>query len=113
MGGKNIWVIPKIENQQGIKNLTEIIACSTPSTSARGATSSLPGTTSLSSPGGRRALGPPTPSGFLQTNTMASLKLQAACQLRRVVDVLNDVEMSCLQAENPFWIFLNNYQMMF
>merc|ERR1712055_617965 len=24
--GKNIWVIPKIENQQGIKNLTEIIA---------------------------------------------------------------------------------------
>merc|ERR1712198_630177 len=26
--GKNIWVIPKIENQQGIKNLTEIIACS-------------------------------------------------------------------------------------
>jgi pyruvate kinase len=25
--GKNIWVIPKIENQQGIKNLTEIIAC--------------------------------------------------------------------------------------
>jgi len=25
--GKNIWIIPKIENQQGIKNLTEIIAC--------------------------------------------------------------------------------------
>merc|ERR1712226_630940 len=25
--GKNIWVIPKIENQEGIKNLTEIIAC--------------------------------------------------------------------------------------
>jgi len=24
--GKNIWIIPKIENQQGIKNLTEIIA---------------------------------------------------------------------------------------
>merc|ERR1719347_809715 len=23
--GKNIWIIPKIENQQGIKNLTEII----------------------------------------------------------------------------------------
>merc|ERR1712012_111067 len=69
---------------------------------ARGATSSPPGTTSLSSPGGRRALAPPTPSGFLQTNTMASLKLQAACQLRRVVDVLNDVEMSCLQAEKPF-----------
>jgi len=25
--GKNIWVIPKIENQQGVKNLDEIIAC--------------------------------------------------------------------------------------
>merc|ERR1712112_409058 len=25
--GKNIWIIPKIENQQGIKNLTEIIGC--------------------------------------------------------------------------------------
>merc|ERR1712112_785367 len=25
--GKDIWIIPKIENQQGIKNLTEIIAC--------------------------------------------------------------------------------------
>jgi len=25
--GKNIWIIPKIENQQGIKNLTEIIDC--------------------------------------------------------------------------------------
>merc|ERR1719187_2260694 len=25
--GKNIWIIPKIENQQGIKNLSEIIAC--------------------------------------------------------------------------------------
>ena len=26
--GKNIWIIPKIENQQGIKNLSEIIAAS-------------------------------------------------------------------------------------
>merc|ERR1711936_971371 len=25
--GKNIWIIPKIENQQGIKNLSKIIAC--------------------------------------------------------------------------------------
>merc|ERR1712233_187789 len=36
MGGKNIWVIPKIENQQGIKNLTEIIACSEGLMVARG-----------------------------------------------------------------------------
>merc|ERR1712083_1236816 len=34
--GKNIWVIPKIENQQGIKNLTEIIACSEGLMVARG-----------------------------------------------------------------------------
>merc|ERR1711970_1539980 len=34
--GKNIWVIPKIENQQGIKNLTEIIACSEGLMAARG-----------------------------------------------------------------------------
>jgi len=34
--GKNIWVIPKIENQQGIKNLTEIIACSDGLMVARG-----------------------------------------------------------------------------
>merc|ERR1712209_303332 len=33
---KNIWVIPKIENQQGIKNLTEIIACSEGLMVARG-----------------------------------------------------------------------------
>ena len=26
--GKNIWIIPKIENQQGVKNLDEIIASS-------------------------------------------------------------------------------------
>jgi len=34
--GKNIWVIPKIENQEGIKNLTEIIACSEGLMVARG-----------------------------------------------------------------------------
>lgn len=34
--GKNIWVIPKIENQQGIKNLTEIIAVSEGLMVARG-----------------------------------------------------------------------------
>jgi len=34
--GKNIWIIPKIENQQGIKNLTEIIACSEGLMVARG-----------------------------------------------------------------------------
>jgi len=34
--GKNIWVIPKIENQEGIKNLTQIIACSEGLMVARG-----------------------------------------------------------------------------
>merc|ERR1739844_32019 len=34
--GKNIWVIPKIENLQGVKNLTEIIACSEGLMVARG-----------------------------------------------------------------------------
>merc|ERR1711973_985946 len=34
--GKNIWIISKIENQQGIKNLTEIIACSEGLMVARG-----------------------------------------------------------------------------
>merc|ERR1711970_244148 len=34
--GKNIWVIPKIENQQGIKNLDEIIAVSEALMVARG-----------------------------------------------------------------------------
>merc|ERR1712083_798671 len=34
--GKNIWVIPKIENQQGIKNLTEIIKASEGTMVARG-----------------------------------------------------------------------------
>jgi len=34
--GKNIWVIPKIENQQGMKNLTEIIAVSEGVMVARG-----------------------------------------------------------------------------
>ena len=34
--GKSIWVIPKIENQQGIKNLTEIIAVSEGLMVARG-----------------------------------------------------------------------------
>jgi len=34
--GKDIWIIPKIENQQGIKNLTEIIAASEGMMVARG-----------------------------------------------------------------------------
>merc|ERR1719481_2201572 len=34
--GKNIWVIPKVENQQGIKNLAEIIASSEGIMVARG-----------------------------------------------------------------------------
>merc|ERR1719447_2750878 len=34
--GKNIWVIPKIENQQGFKNLTEIIKASEGTMVARG-----------------------------------------------------------------------------
>merc|ERR1712158_19942 len=34
--GKNIWIIPKIENQQGIKNLSEIIAASEGMMVARG-----------------------------------------------------------------------------
>jgi len=34
--GKNIWVIPKIENQQGMKNLTEIISASEGIMVARG-----------------------------------------------------------------------------
>ena len=34
--GKDIWIIPKIENQQGIKNLAEIIAASEGMMVARG-----------------------------------------------------------------------------
>merc|ERR1719435_892505 len=34
--GKSIWIIPKIENQQGIKNLSEIIAASEGMMVARG-----------------------------------------------------------------------------
>merc|ERR1719318_201394 len=86
---------------------------STPLTSAREATSSDPETTLLSSLDGRRVLDPQTPSGSLQTNTMASHKLPVACQLRRKkLDVLSGVEISYRTGRRAFFqMFVIIYQM--